>query len=85
MPSRPKGKVEGSLFDRLAVHQQLHDVTLRATDLEKLVHGASHELNNLQQMTDVINTKQLEDVFKRKLIPNIWLMRLQQTKGHLHL
>ena len=42
----------------------IHDVTLRATDLEKLVHGASHELNNLQQMTDVINTKQLEDVFK---------------------
>ena len=32
--------------------------------MEKLVHGASHELNNLQQMTDVINTKQLEDVFK---------------------
>ena len=64
MPVRPKGKVEGSLYDKLAVHQQLHDVTLRATDLEKLVHGASHELNNLQQMTDVINTKQLEDVFK---------------------
>jgi WD repeat-containing protein 35 len=64
MPDRPKGKIEGTLFDRLDVKQQLHDVTLRATDLEKLVHGASHELNNLQQMTDVINTKQLEDVFK---------------------
>ena len=30
----------------------------------KLVHVARHELLNLQQMTDVINTKQLEDVFK---------------------
>ena len=64
MPERPKGKIEGSLFDKLNVKQQLKDVQLRATDLEKLVHGASHELSNLQQMTDVINTKQLEDVFK---------------------
>ena len=30
----------------------------------KLVEGAHHELVNLQQMTDVINTKQLEDVFR---------------------
>ena len=64
MPERPSGKIEGSLFDKLNVKQQLKDVQLRATDLEKLVHGASHELSNLQQMTDVINTKQLEDVFK---------------------
>lgn len=64
MPDRPTGVVEGHLFDSLDVQQQLHDVKLRATDLEKLIHGASAELSNLQQMTDVINTKLLEDVFK---------------------
>jgi len=37
---------------------------LRTKDLMKLVEGAHHELANLQQMTDVINTKQLETVFR---------------------
>jgi hypothetical protein len=64
VPERPNGVVEGVLFDKLAVAQQMHDVGLRATDLSKLINGQSQELNNLQQMTDVINTKQLEDVFK---------------------
>ena len=66
MPERPDHHhpIEQDLYDYLHVKQQLHDVVLRATDLHKLVHGAEHELNNLQQMTDVINTKQLEDVFK---------------------
>ena len=64
LPERPEGDVERELFDRLDTEQQLKDVTLRATDLIKLVHGSAQELGNLQQMTDVINTKQLEDVFK---------------------
>ena len=66
MPERPDHHhpIEQHLYDYLHVKQQLHDVCLRATDLKKLVHGAEHELNNLQQMTDVINSKQLEDVFK---------------------
>ena len=42
-----------------------HEVKVRVEDLEKLVHGAQNELSNLSAMTDVINTKQLEDVFKR--------------------
>lgn len=44
--------------------QMLADTTLRCEDLNKLVHGAHHQLMTLQQMTEVINTKQLEDVFK---------------------
>ena len=64
MPKKPKEKTGAQLYELLAVHEQLHDVILRCKDLMKLVHGARHELLNLQQMTDVINTKQLEDVFK---------------------
>lgn len=66
MPDRPDHHhpIEQDLYDYLHVKDQLHAVVLRSTDLNKLVHGAEHELNNLQQMTDVINTKQLEDVFK---------------------
>eukprot|EP00948_MAST-09A_sp_MAST-9A-sp1_P000242 g242.t1 len=64
MPEKPEKKVGQQLYDLLDVQGQLHDVTLRCQDLMKLVHGAQHELSNLQQMTDVINTRQLEDVFK---------------------
>ena len=66
MPDRPDHHhpIEQHLYDYLHVKQQLKDVVMRSTDLFKLVHGAEHELNNLQQMTDVINSKQLEDVFK---------------------
>lgn len=61
MPDAPAGAI---LYRLLSVESQLHDVVLRTKDLQKLVHGATHELKNLQQMTEVINTKQLEDVFK---------------------
>ena len=37
---------------------------LRCTDLVKLIDGAHHQLLTLQQMTEVINTRQLEGVFK---------------------
>lgn len=52
------------LHKLLNVKGAKNDVRLRVMDLMKLVHGAKNELGNLQQMTDVINTKQLEDVFK---------------------
>merc|ERR1711884_418185 len=64
MPEEPKDAIGAQLYKLLNVESQLHDVVLRCNDLMKLVHGARHELSNLQQMTDAINTKQLEDVFK---------------------
>ena len=36
----------------------------RVADLSKNVQGCSNELSNLSRMTEVINTKQLEDVYK---------------------
>merc|ERR1712166_746480 len=64
-PNRPEHDATGErLYDLLDVEGQLHDIILRTDDLAKLVNGAQHELSNLQQMTDVINTKQLEDVFR---------------------
>merc|ERR1719183_828615 len=40
------------------------DIIMRCSDLVKLIHGAQNTLITLQRMSDVINTKQLEDVFK---------------------
>ena len=51
------------LFKVLDVPSMRKDVMLRCKDLDKLIEGA-YQLMTLQQMTDVINTKQLEDVFK---------------------
>lgn len=53
-----------SLCDCAALTAVTRPQDLRTKDLMKLVEGAHHELANLQQMTDVINTKQLEDVFR---------------------
>jgi WD repeat-containing protein 35 len=68
LPERPEGPEstdsDRQLYDRLNVHGLQDQVELRVRDLKKLVEGASHELHNLQQMTDVINTQQLEIVFK---------------------
>jgi WD repeat-containing protein 35 len=61
MPDDLNGK---RLFKVLEPEGMKHDTMLRCTDLDKLVEGAHHQLMTLQQMTDVINTKQLEDVFK---------------------
>jgi hypothetical protein len=36
----------------------------RVIDLRKLVHGARSEMQILQKMRDVINSKKLEDVYK---------------------
>ena len=60
----PKGLAGRRLFKVLDVPNMKRDVMMRCSDLDKLIEGAHHQLMTLQQMTDVINTKQLEDVFK---------------------
>jgi WD repeat-containing protein 35 len=57
-------KIARKLYKVLDVKQMHTDVMLRCTDLDKLSEGSHNQLLTLQQMSDVINTKQLEDVFK---------------------
>merc|ERR1712188_43516 len=64
IPQRPLDEAGSCLHDVLGCENLKRDVTARVNDMMKLVEGASHELSNLSQMTDVINTKQLEDVFR---------------------
>jgi len=64
VPERPEDEAGGTLYKVLNMANMKRDVLIRVEDLTKLVHGAQHELQNLSAMTDVINTKQLEDVFK---------------------
>lgn len=64
IPDRPEDEAGGMLYKVLNMANVKHEVQVRVEDLEKLVHGAQNELANLSAMTDVINTKQLEDVFK---------------------
>ena len=64
VPERPADEAGGTLFKVLNLLNVKRDVSLRVDDLRKLIEGAQHELANLAAMTDVINTKQLEDVFK---------------------
>ena len=45
------------------MEQRLENLLERINDLNKNVDGCQHELESLVQMTDVINTKQLEDIF----------------------
>ena len=52
------------LYKVLDCANMKRDTAMRCTDLVKLIEGAKNQLMTLQQMTDVINTKQLEDVFK---------------------
>jgi len=59
-----KCKTSRKLYKVLNVRQMQKDVMLRCTDLDKLSEGSHNQLLTLQQMSDVINTKQLEDVFK---------------------
>jgi WD repeat-containing protein 35 len=63
-PDRPVNPVGAALFDVLKLSQLMKDTSTRVRDMKKLTEGAALELNNLSQMTDVINTKQLEDVFR---------------------
>mmetsp|Transcript_29198 Transcript_29198/g.75160 ORF Transcript_29198/g.75160 Transcript_29198/m.75160 type:complete len:696 (-) Transcript_29198:28-2115(-) len=63
-PEVPKDEAGTLLFEVLNIEQLKADVDLRVRDLTKLIDGAQHEMMNLSQVTEVINTKQLEDVFK---------------------
>ncbi len=60
----PTDAIGTALFRTLRPKILREEVQSRVKDLEKLVHGANAELGNLAAMTDVINTKQLEEVFK---------------------
>ena len=51
------------LFKVLSVGTMRRDILMRCVDLNKLCEGTASQLTTLQQMTDVINTKQLEEVF----------------------
>ena len=42
----------------------IHTLKKRVRALQKNLKGCLKELQNLSQMTEVINTKQLEDVYK---------------------
>ena len=64
VPERPEDEAGGMLYKVLNMANVKHEIKVRVEDLLKLVHGAQNELSNLSAMTDVINTKQLEDVFK---------------------
>jgi len=63
-PGPPADAVGKRLYELLDMRAQHQDVMLRTTDLIKLVKGGQHELHNLQQMCDVLNTQQLEGVCK---------------------
>lgn len=58
------GDEEEAIYSYLDLKKQHHDILLRARDLEKLVHGSKYELVNLRQMAEVLNTTQLESLFK---------------------
>lgn len=55
---------EELIFSYLDLKKQHHDILLRARDLVKLVQGAKYEIVNLRQMAEVLNTSELEDIFK---------------------
>lgn len=48
----------------LDVNAMKNDVLMRCHDLHKLINGSANELTTLQQMSDTITTRQLEDVFQ---------------------
>lgn len=66
IPQKPADpcEEEEAIFSYLDLKKQHHDILLRARDLEKLVHGAKYEVINLRQMAEVLNTSELEDIFK---------------------
>ena len=60
----PTGHGGKRLFKVLAVGTMRRDILMRCVDLNKLCEGTHAQLKTLQQMTDVINTNQLEEVFE---------------------
>lgn len=60
----PASTVGKRLFKVLSMDKMRQSIKIRAGDLHKLNEGLLSQLVTLRQMTDQINTKQLEDVFK---------------------
>ncbi|DBA04263.1 TPA: hypothetical protein N0F65_009498 [Lagenidium giganteum] len=54
---------EEVIFSYLNLEKQHRAVLTRARELEKLVHGAKNELANLRQMTELLDSAQLETIF----------------------
>ena len=63
MPGRPKIAEGRKLHRILKIDSVAHETLVRVDDLDKLLDGAANQLRNLQQTTDVINTRQLEDAY----------------------
>lgn len=64
-PIPPPSDLGGKELHRILNNDfMIHNLTKRVRDLQKNLRGTLKELQNLQMMTEVINTKQLEDVYK---------------------
>ena len=62
-PTLPTDTVGKRLFKVLAIQTAVRDLRTRHTDLKKLCDGSESLLLTLRQMTERINTKELEEVF----------------------
>ena len=63
-PPEPTDLCGKELHKILGCRAIAHNLAKRVRDLQKNIEGCSNELSNLTRMTDVINTKQLEDVYR---------------------
>merc|ERR1711871_529386 len=64
-PIPPPNDLGGKELHRILNNDyMIHNLGKRVRDLQKNIRGCLKELQNLQMMTEVINTKQLEDVYK---------------------
>jgi WD repeat-containing protein 35 len=61
-PVFPKDVQGIALYGHLEIEERLATLKERAKDMRKNVNGARNELQNLQDMTEVINNAKLEDV-----------------------
>ncbi|EKX46364.1 hypothetical protein GUITHDRAFT_70770 [Guillardia theta CCMP2712] len=62
-PPPPDNAMSKRLYKVMKLDILLGSIKVRVDDIEKILDGASNELINLQQTTDIINTKQLEDAY----------------------
>ena len=59
IPEQPTDDAGRRLYRVLDLQMMKKDTMLRCIDLNKLIDGAHHQLLTLQQMTEMINTKQV--------------------------
>jgi len=60
----PRDEKSKKLAQVLNCAQMRDNITLRISDMRKLIDGASQELVNLSSVAEVINVKILEDIFR---------------------